>query len=97
MIGGRISKRAIQSITGGGTLPRRAVAAASVCIVALAGADTAQAAQRMMSMMSGMRGASTGYTGGDSARRATPAREIWARMAAWATGSGDWVSALFPE
>ena len=62
---GRSSKRAIQSITSGCT-PRRALAAASVCVFALAcGGDSARAASRMMSMMS-MRGAPTGYTGGGS-------------------------------
>ena len=103
MIGNRIFKIAIPSVNGGRSGSGHALAAASVRIVVLACvADAAPAAQRTMSMMSGMRGASTGYTGGASTGYAgggsTRAREIWARMAAWAIGSGsDWASASSPE
>jgi subtilisin family serine protease len=63
MTGDRISKPAIRSTNK--TASRRALAAASVCILTLTcGADAAQSAQRMMSMTSGLRGASTGYVGG---------------------------------
>jgi subtilisin family serine protease len=67
MIGGRISKSAIQRVTSGRTGSHWALAAASVCIFAWAsGPDAAQAAGRMMSMISNMRGAPTGNMGGGS-------------------------------